>query len=86
MALPLHDLSPISLYTLTKLTGHKTLSMAKRYAHLTDKTVRDAAKTLENDEESVSDKIDNPAEHTDQASNKKGESANNVIYLGGKHV
>lgn len=39
-----------SLHTLTKLTGHKTLSMAARYAHLADNTLRDAARTIEDNE------------------------------------
>lgn len=43
----------VDLYTLTKLTGHKTLAMGKRYAHLTDKALRDAARSLEGNAEEV---------------------------------
>lgn len=35
------------LLTVSKLTGHKTLVMAKRYAHLTDNTLRDTANKLQ---------------------------------------
>jgi integrase len=59
-----------SLYTLTKLTGHKTLSMGARYAHLADNTLRDAARLIENNEE-----IDGEMAE---------ESSSNVIQLRGQ--
>lgn len=35
------------LLTVSKLTGHKTLAMAKRYAHLTDRHLRETANKLQ---------------------------------------
>lgn len=39
--------SGVDLYTISKLLGQKTLSMAARYAHLGDGTLKSAAKKLE---------------------------------------